>query len=258
MLHRPGATVCAPGRRGVSVAGGASGGSPRSWEVLYGARVSSSPHGSVVRERWAWTALADASTLVLPDGCRDLMVCVPASSAPRVWVSPRDDTARAVHVTRGDHFAGYRLHPAAIVDERALCELAWSEVADDSAGAALDALVRVDDELGAALDALARADSVAAARRVMGVTERTLERWVCARTARTPSWWQGLARVRRAAASLDEPRSLATLAARHGYADQSHMSRAFQRWFQMSPGAMRRRPDLLAVLRDAAHDTGLG
>jgi AraC-like DNA-binding protein len=117
--------------------------------------------------------------------------------------------------------------------------------------------VRVDDELRAALDALARADSVAAARRVMGVTERTLERWVCARTARTPSWWQGLARVRRAASSLDEPRSLATLATRHGYADQPHMTRAFQRWFQMSPGAMRRRPDLLAVLREAAYDAEL-
>jgi AraC-like DNA-binding protein len=218
----------------------------------------SSPHGSVVRERWAWTAPDDTSTLVLPDGCRDVIVSVPASGAPRVWVSPRDDTARAVHAVRGDHFAGYRLHPAAAFDERALCAIAWSEVADDGARAALDAHVRVDEELSAALDALARADSVAAARRVVGVTERTLERWICARTERTPSWWQGLARVRRAAASLNDPLPLATLATRHGYADQSHMSRAFQRWFQISPGRMRRRPDLLAVLREAAYDIGLG
>lgn len=227
-------------------------------QTRYARGVSPSPPTSLVRERWAWTALAETSTLVLPDGCRDVIVSVPASGAPRVWVSPRDDTARSVRAARGDHFAGYRLHPAAILDERALCALAWAEVADDRVRAALDAHARVDDALAAALDALARADSVAAARRVVGVTERTLERWVCARTARTPSWWQGLARVRRAAASLHEPRSLATLAARHGYADQSHMSRAFQRWFQMSPGAMRRRPDLLAVLREAAHDIGLG
>jgi transcriptional regulator GlxA family with amidase domain len=99
---------------------------------------------------------------------------------------------------------------------------------------------------------------VAAARRVVGVTERTLERWVCAHTARTPSWWQGLARARRAAASLEQSLPLATLATRHGYADPSHMTRAFQRWFQMSPGSMRRRPELLAVLREAAPDTGLG
>jgi AraC-like DNA-binding protein len=210
-----------------------------------------------VRQHWVWTAPADTSALVLPDGCRDVIVFEPAVGAPRVWVSERDDTARTVRAARGDHFRGYRLHPAAILDERALCDVAWADVCDDSARAALDAHVRVDGGLRAALDALARADSVAAARRVMGVTERTLERWVCARTARPPSWWQGLARVRRAAASLEDPLPLATLAARHGYADQSHMTRAFQRWFQMSPGAMRRRPDLLAVLREAAYDAGL-
>jgi AraC-like DNA-binding protein len=218
----------------------------------------SSPPRSVVREHWSWTAPADTSALVLPDGCRDVIVSVPASGAPRVWVSPRDDTARAVRASRGDRFAGYRLHPAAAFDERALCAIAWSVVADDGARALLDAHVRIDDDLCAALDALARADSVAAARRVVGVTERTLERWVCARTERTPSWWQGLARVRRAAASLEDPLPLATLATRHGYADQSHMSRAFQRWFQISPARMRRRPDLLAVLRNASPDTGLG
>lgn len=220
----------------------------------------SSPHRSVVREHWTWSALADTSALVLPDGCRDLILVAPATGAPRVWVSARDDTARSVRATRGDRFTGYRLHPAATFDEGALCAVARAEVVDDAAAARsmLEACVRIDDDLCAALDALARADSVAAARRVMGVTERTLERWVCARTARTPSWWQGLARVRRAAASLEDPLPLATLAARHGYADQPHMTRAFQRWFQMSPGAMRRRPDLLAVLREAAYDAGLG
>ena len=220
--------------------------------------MTSSPPGSSVRQHWAWTAPADTSTLVLPDGCRDVIFFEPATGAPRLWVSPRDDTARVVRATRGDRFTGYRLHPAATFDERALCDVAGSLPTDDTARAMLDAHVRIDDALCAALDALARADSVAAARRVVGVTERTLERWVCARTARAPSWWQGLARVRRAAAALEDPLSLATLATRHGYADQSHMSRAFQRWFQISPGRMRRRPDLLAVLRDAAHDSGLG
>ncbi len=220
----------------------------------------STPPRSVVRERWSWTAPADTSTLVLPDGCRDLILVAPASGAPRVWVSARDDAARTVRASRGDRFTGYRLHPAAILDERALCAVAGPAVVDEdtAARAMLRACARIDDDLCAALDALARADSVAAARRAVGVTERTLERWVCARTARTPSWWQGLARVRRAAASLEDPLPLATLAARHGYADQPHMTRAFQRWFQMSPGAMRRRPDLLAVLREAAHDSGLG
>lgn len=219
-----------------------------------------SPHRSVVREHWTWTAPADTSALVLPDGCRDLILVEPAAGAPRVWVSARDDTARAVRANRGDRFTGYRLHPAATFDEGAFCAVAGAEVVDDAAAARsmLEACVRIDDDLCAALDALARADSVAAARRVMGVTERTLERWVCARTARTPSWWQGLARARRAASSLEEPLPLATLAARHGYADQPHMNRAFRRWFQMSPGAMRRRPDLLAVLREAARDSGLG
>lgn len=212
----------------------------------------------MVREAWAWRAPADTSALVLPDGCRDLIFFEPATGAPRVWVSPRDDAARVVRATRGDRFAGYRLHPAATFEERTLCEIAGALPTDDAVRAMLDAHVRVDAELSATLDALARARSVAEARRVVGVTERTLERWVRAHTERSPSWWQGLARARRAAASLEESVPLATLATRHGYADQSHMSRAFQRWFQISPGRMRRRPDLLAVLRDAARDTGLG
>ena len=88
---------------------------------------------------------------------------------------------------------------------------------------------------------------MAAAARQLAVSERTLQRLVYVATARPPAYWKCLARVRRAAAGLDRAPSLAAWAADHGFADQAHMTREFQRWLGRTPSALLASADLLAV-----------
>jgi len=83
---------------------------------------------------------------------------------------------------------------------------------------------------------------------MLGVSSRTLQRLICKETDRAPAYWILLARARRAAREMVEPTSLADIAETHGYADQSHMTREFKRWFDLSPSVMRNTPNILDQL----------
>jgi len=202
----------------------------------------------VVLEDWRHAATGPMRLTILPDGCRDLIVAFPRHAAARCFVSPLHSTAETVECAAGDRYVGYRLHPAAVFDAEALLAAVHGRAEADEAAllAVLDGLARRDANLAEALAALASTASVAAARRTLGVAERSLERLVAHATGRPPAWWQGLARARRAARALTGGDSLAGIACAAGYADQAHMSREFRRWFGMPPGRLRADPALLA------------
>lgn len=92
---------------------------------------------------------------------------------------------------------------------------------------------------GAALDG--RPD-VRALARAAGLSPRTLQRQVRARTGLAPKRWLALLRFSRAAAGVALARaSLAEIAMQAGYADQAHMSAEFARHAATSPGRFRAR-----------------
>ena len=168
-------------------------------------------------------------------------------------MSSLDDTAYSVERRAGEFFAGYRLRPGAVIDETVLLALVGDRNDPDVTRtlSLLDDCVSLDARIVEALDSLSNASSVADATRQLGVSERSLERLVMMNTERTPSYWKNLARVRRAARALPGLEPLAAIAADHGYTDQAHLSRDFQRWFGTSPSLFRRSPDLHATVADS-------
>jgi len=215
---------------------------------------------SAILESWQYTVHATSHGVVLPDGCRDLILVTTPGEPARWMVSALDDTARAVARAAGQCFWGYRLHPGALVDEGALLGAIEQTQPRDphDALALVDALVRVDSRVEDALDSLKRCPCVASAARQLGVSERSLQRLVTSSTGRAPGYWKNLARVRRAAQVLsatwpDAP-PLAQLAADHGYADQAHMSRAFRHWLGCTPSALLASPTLRELVRASGYE----
>lgn len=204
---------------------------------------------------WRSQAVEPVVATVMPDGCRDLILSSPSGARPAWFVSDLPTGAYTVRSEAGDRFVGFRLRPAACIAEAPLLAALQSRPERDEAEAlALIAEhVRLDARLDEALQALAAAGGVLAARRQLGVGERTLERLLQSATGRPPRYWLGLARARRAARALPEGVPLADLAVQHGYADQAHMTRELRAWFGLAPGALRRRADLLAVLAEPGY-----
>ncbi|MBK1615591.1 hypothetical protein CKO44_19190 [Rubrivivax gelatinosus] len=205
--------------------------------------------------RWQAEASSAHEATVMPDGCRDLILLRPRAAAPVWFVSDLAASAYAVRSEAGDSFLGLRLRPAACVAEAALLAALQAHPDSDEADALalIGEHVRLDPRLDEAQQALAAAGGVQRAARQLGVGERTLERLLRATTGRPPRYWHGLARARRAARALAAAVPLAELAALHAYADQAHLSRDLRAWFGLTPGALRRRPDLLVLLDEPGY-----
>lgn len=224
-----------------------------------------------VLQGWEWSHAMDASDApaartadvapaaaadwwVPPDGCRDLIVsCVPGM-APTWFVSPLMDSAMQGSSIAGQRMAGVRCHPAARLSTAAEAGLVAAAVHGQvetltELQRLVGSYVTLDERLAEALAVLEEAVSVAAACRLLGVHERSLQRLVGAGSGRPPAYWLALARLRRTALRLEPGRPLADLAAAQGYADQAHMSRAFRHWLGMTPTALRQSPERLALLR---------
>ncbi len=218
-------------------------------------RTLAAPLPAFALGHWQLACNHATAVTVLPDGCRDLIVVHAPGRRPEWMVTALFDAAVELPVHAGQRFAGLRLDPATRVDEAALCAAASRLEADDplDLGALLEQHIRPDARLAEALSALAEGGPIAAICRRLGVSERSLERLLKQRTGRSPAYWRGLARARRAAVALGAGWPLAGIAADQGYADQAHMSRALRQWFGRTPQQLRADPALCALLREPGY-----
>ncbi len=211
-----------------------------------------------VLSAWHHTSDTASRMLVLPDGCRDFIIRSNPSGTSLHMVSPLDDTARYVESDGGDTYYGWRLHPGTCfktaqgkspVAEDFLKDLVTRFQADPVHGTTqvlnvLDELFCIDTQIVDALNSLKTQQSVLHAARDLGVSERSLQRWLTEKTGRSPIYWRSLARARQSAQALltrkntNSRINFAELAADFSYADQAHLCREFQRWFSCSPSAM--------------------
>lgn len=190
---------------------------------------------------WTYAAETSDAVLILPDGCRDLIVHRPRTGAAILSVSALDHGPRHAVIEAGSHLQGLRLPPGAVIDAPIL-QAHWRE--DDpleGLTSALDEAVSLSPDVTEALgligDRLATADDTA---RALGVSLRSLQRLLI-QTGAPFVYWRGLARARRCArlmiAQADRP--LADIALTSGYADQAHMTREARRWLGVTPAGLR-------------------
>lgn len=190
---------------------------------------------------WTYAAETTDAVLILPDGCRDLILHRPGTGAATLSISALDHGPRQAVIAAGSHLQGLRLPPGAVIDAPALQAL-WRE--DDplegltpALGEAVSLSPDVTEALGLIGGRLATADDTAKA---LGVSIRSLQRLLI-QTGAPFGYWRGLARVRRCARLLvaDADRPLADVALSSGYADQAHMTRAARRWLGVTPAGLR-------------------
>lgn len=188
--------------------------------------------------RWNYVAEADEISIVLPDGCIDLVVLSCGKTGnTAAHITDWDFAPRSIRLVAGTCVTGYRLRPGAIFDfakfEIANCDVSTleQEVAN---------MTRHDQEVSEIIDALCLpGNSVDRLSRQQGVSERTLQRHFKKLSIPTPGFWRQLGRARRAVKALPCRVPLAEIALEYGYSDQAHMTREFVRWFGQTPLQLR-------------------
>lgn len=201
-------------------------------------------------EAWQYAAHTSDATAVVPDGCCDLIWHALPHQRPVWFVTELADTRYDVPGTVGEHYWGFRLPPGTCIDTPRLLSALQQRPGQDvhAVLTILHDCSHLDARVHEALDALSACANVEQAARVLGVSQRSLQRLVGAATGRAPSYWRSLARVRRAARDFHHWTSLADAAAAWGYADQAHMGHAFRRWLGTTPGALGSQAGLLSAL----------
>jgi AraC-like DNA-binding protein len=208
------------------------------------------PQDSLAVEVWQHTSTTAHSTVVPPDGCRDLIWHALPGQKPQWFVTALADSTCTVPGIVGERYCGFRMQAGVMLDEVRLFALLGTKSVyepQDALPLLLDCMHQ-DARLTDALDSLAHHATVATAAKQLGVSESTLQRLVQVCTGRSPIYWKRLARVRRAALDLRRLSSLADCAAAHGYTDQAHMAHEFKRWLGAAPSAVIAQPQLLDAL----------
>ena len=199
------------------------------------------PANSTCVHRWTYAVAAEEVSVVLPDGCVDLVVLSSGRTGRKgLHVTDWEVAPRLVRLDAGTCLTGYRLQHGTTLD------LAKFEIADlDSSylETEIEALTRHDQEVSEIIDALCvTGNSVHRLARQQGVSERTLQRRFRDPSLPTPAFLRQLGRARRTVQALPCRVPLAEIAARYGYSDQAHMTREFVRWFGWTPAQLRRNP----------------
>jgi len=199
---------------------------------------------------WSGKSTKASNNIILPDGCRDLIIKIKDGHAPDWYVSPLFDQTTNIKIEANTSTLGFRLKPGIRIAENDLIANITSNKLDVSElENTLNEFTHLNTSVEEALQCLAsNVMSVQQASLMLGVSTRTLQRLILKETARSPSYWFQLARVRKAARSLSQILPLAEVADRYGFSDQSHMCREFKRWFQTSPTEVIKNSEITAQL----------
>lgn len=200
--------------------------------------------------RWDHHSSRAERHLVLPDGCRDVLILRRPGAEEEVTLTDFDLCPRAVTTSPSVRMTGYRLRPGALLCRDALAAIAANP---DQAGAIIADVCGAPGDLEYVISALsAPGATIPAVARTAGVSIRTLQRQFRTKGLPPPDFWRLLARARRAAVMLAGPDPLAEIACTCRFSDQAHMNREFARWFGVSPARLRADPATLDLLAQPA------
>lgn len=198
--------------------------------------------------RWSYTLIRAETGILLPDGCRDVVVRTDRDGTIRSTLTSLDMAPRTTCLSVGTCLQGIRLRPGTDVTSL-IAHL------PELSSTAIDTFLPTDPELCELVAAMACPEMTPArlARRA-GTSLRTVQRHLRQKGQPPLRFWQQLGRARFTASRLSVHSDLADLACSGGYADQAHMTRSFTRWFGLTPARLARRPDLLSQIAQS----GLG
>lgn len=195
---------------------------------------------TTVLEQWQHHVIKHELSIVLPDGCRDL-IWIKNNEGEYYFITDLDNSAYSPIHTLHTQYIGYRLQPGTIIQEEQLCSLLKSlkHIDHDKVIDYLSECTYLDENICDVLQCLKEYHPIHKNAKLLGVNQRTLERLVYKYTERSPVFWRNLARVRQAAQVLikttDENISITDIAIICNFSDQAHMIREFQRWFKTTP-----------------------
>lgn len=192
--------------------------------------------------RWTYHSEKQGLGVVIPDGCRDVILETRPGSAPAVFATALDAAPRSIRNFAGQRFTGFRLPPGVLPPDEALRE---ARTLDDCVQILEHSLSRQAETAALTAFLAAPGGSLKAAAAEAGVSPRSLQRHLKAQGSPPPDFWRLLGRARRAAGLLSQGWALADAALEAGYSDQAHMIRAFVRWFGSAPAALCADPALL-------------
>jgi len=194
----------------------------------------------IVLDTWQSAPTKDAEFLVIPDGCMDLIVQLSLKAPPYWFISPLAIHSNSVSI-RGDVISqGFRLRPGSSIDKTKLLQsVNHQHLEIEDIYCRIEHSCYLNQGVSDALQCLAlELSTVNETAKQLGISERTLQRLLLKETGKPPSYWLSLARVRNCAKHVLDYSSLSQLAFNYGYADQSHMSREYKRWLNISPSKL--------------------
>ena len=219
---------------------------------------------SHVTDVWSAHSHSDGSLLILPDGCRDLIIKTHQANnqaEPALWfVSPLFEHTQAVQTQANTHSLGFRLKPGMQIEQEKLVKyMPLFKLDNEAINHDKKAISQLEDILNEvtsikpcveeALTSLASdLTNITQVAKQLGMSSRSLQRMLIKETDKSPSYWFQLARARKAAKHLGQTNAMADTADLYGYSDQSHMCREFQRWFKLSPTQLLNDAMLMAQL----------
>ncbi|GAB2183419.1 helix-turn-helix domain-containing protein [Roseibium sp. LAB1] len=207
-------------------------------------------NGTVRFEKWQHRIDRAERALILPDGCRDVLVVCETGQPERVFLTDLDFQPRISELAAGTRITGFRLRPGAVVRDDVLQAIERDcERVEDILGNALDEANDLDEVIVALTLPGASIEKVS---KGAGVSLRTLQRRFREQGLPPPEYWRLLARARRAAGFLATDLPLVEIASVCGFSDQAHMTRDLTRWFGGSPAQLRRDRHRLMLLSQPA------
>lgn len=197
--------------------------------------------------QWEYSVKAPDAAVIMPDGCRDVIMATAHDVEDSMWITGLDDQPRLVTLYAGISLTGFRLEPGTTINPEALSSKEIMNPVDLQDW--IESEVQKDCEVMDLIEALTlpRA-TIAKVARQNGTTPRTLQRQFQRKSLPTPDFWRMLGRARRAIQALPCLMPLAEIAYAYGYSDQAHMTREFVRWFGLPPADLRKRPESIAEI----------
>ena len=204
---------------------------------------------------WFSHITEDSKEMVLPDGCRDLIIKKTNGKTSESFISPLFSQSKIIQLEGHSSFSGFRLKAGVRINEAGILSAIHNRNIDAiEISNLIDDFTSIDYRTEEVLNCLASdVTSIKQASFQLGVSVRTLQRLIMKETEQPPSYWFQLSRVRKAARELLEDTPLIEIANMYGFTDQPHMNREFKRWFMMTPLDILKSEPILSQLKDVGY-----